>query len=190
MANDVKRGPNSIYLIRHAEKGVSGLRYDSSGRPNEHSLCVRGWQRAGALALLFSPPTGEPPWPLAKPFHIIAAGYGSTKHTRVHRPYQTVAPLAHRLSIDVIDGCERGDEAAVMMFIMGLEGDVLVCWEHCNLTKLIQQISIVNALDRPGTWPDPRFDLVWCFIHQTELPYLRYRFLSTSQSIFGDEPED
>src|SRR5262249_29589505 len=49
--------PEVVYIIRHAEKPLkppsSGV--DFEGGHNEHSLLPRGWQRSGALAVLFHP---------------------------------------------------------------------------------------------------------------------------------------
>ena len=50
--------PHKILVIRHGEKptplGPAGIKED--GREDDHSLVVRGWQRAGALASYFCYP--------------------------------------------------------------------------------------------------------------------------------------
>jgi len=57
----MKVSPEVIYIIRHGEKPVkppsSGVEFE--GALNEHSLLPRGWQRSGALAVLFHPDFGR-----------------------------------------------------------------------------------------------------------------------------------
>ena len=53
----------------------------------------------------------------------------------------------------------KGEEGALSAAILGLDGAVLVAWEH----KAIRAIAI--AIAGPGlvpqVWPDDRFDMVW-----------------------------
>ena len=50
--------PHKIMIIRHAEAPVPGQfkGVRQSGEDDEHSLIVRGWQRAGALIRFFRRP--------------------------------------------------------------------------------------------------------------------------------------
>src|SRR5262249_9633541 len=97
-----------VMLIRHAEKPVpAGTGSDSQapayngidefGDPDEHSLIPQGWQRAGALAGLFTSASG----PLPIPQFLFAPnqfGGGTSK-----RPYETITPLAAKLGL-IING--------------------------------------------------------------------------------------
>jgi hypothetical protein len=69
--------PAQIYLIRHGEKPADPptptappsppFGIDVDGNQDIHSLLPRGWQRSGALAVLFAPTTG----PLQAGLHMI-----------------------------------------------------------------------------------------------------------------------
>src|SRR5690349_15940597 len=91
-------------VIRHAEKpnsldgGVS-----PTGVRDKSSLSVKGWQRAGALAVLFSPSgiTAQPA--LAVPRYLFASVVSS------QRPVQTVVPLSRKLNLSITGG-RRGEE--------------------------------------------------------------------------------
>jgi hypothetical protein len=67
--------PQQIYVIRHGEKpadpvapspgeptppSVPPFGVDVDGNQSVHSLLPRGWQRSGALAVLFDPAVGAP----------------------------------------------------------------------------------------------------------------------------------
>jgi len=56
MANH-HEAPETIMFVRHGEKPGEGTRphgVDHHGEHDEHSLSVKGWTRAGALAGLFA----------------------------------------------------------------------------------------------------------------------------------------
>jgi hypothetical protein len=83
--------PRLIYIIRHAEKpnGPNGpIGIDIEGNPDPHSLVPRGWQRSGALGVLFTAGVGA----LVTPDHLICPDCRAT--TPVHRTYQTLLGLA------------------------------------------------------------------------------------------------
>lgn len=67
--------PEIIYIIRHGEKPADPplagpgqsppaperpFGVDEQGNQNLHSLLPRGWQRSGALTVLFDPAVGTP----------------------------------------------------------------------------------------------------------------------------------
>src|SRR5215468_4358005 len=102
MDSDAKAGPpKQIVLIRHGEKPIelslpAGSQtateppgatppapvYDPSGvdvhgMTNEDCLIPRGWERAGALAVLFDPMVGGLRSPLTAPKHLYSPKYGT-----------------------------------------------------------------------------------------------------------------
>jgi broad specificity phosphatase PhoE len=84
--------PKRIMFIRHAEKpgvGNNDRGVAADGEPDDESLTVRGWQRAGALIALFC---AEPEM---RPNTIFASGVG--QDTKSRRPAETVTPLVGAL---------------------------------------------------------------------------------------------
>jgi hypothetical protein len=110
-------GAAKIMLIRHADKpvpynaaqyaGVHNLGTEAGEAGTKH-LVTLGWERAGALVTLFSPPWGPTTPALATPGFLFASD-PDAKHDDdtsdegpSQRPYETRAALAAkpRLSID------------------------------------------------------------------------------------------
>lgn len=71
------------------------------------------------------------------------------------RPYDTVLPLSQELGLPVDTSCSRDDEKCVQNVIMSYNGtgNVLVCWEHSELTKLAEQLGDKKAPE----YPDNRY---------------------------------
>ena len=90
--------PDVIYIIRHAEKPLkpplSGV--DFQGSHDEHSLLPRGWQRSGALAVLFHPDRGPERARLRTPTVLVAPSWGHPGKTAAHRSYQTIQGLSEK----------------------------------------------------------------------------------------------
>lgn len=169
--------PSKIMIIRHGEKppnhpgktGPFDVQEDGQSGGGK-SLIVIGWQRAGALNAFFAPYKGAPTKKhIAKPDHIYAADpKGESK-----RPWETVVPLAAWLdyqqntpqfntSFDI-----GGGEPALVQSVLGLDGTVLICWEHDNIMPNIvgainKSVPISNYSSIPSAWPDV-FYLVWIF---------------------------
>jgi hypothetical protein len=82
--------PRLVYIIRHAKpgdaNGANGI--DIEGNPDPHSLVPRGWQRSGAIGVLFGGGAGA----LVTPDRLICPDYGAT--TTAHRRCQTLLGLA------------------------------------------------------------------------------------------------
>lgn len=89
--------PHKIMVIRQAEKPVPGQfkGVRQSGEDDEHSLIVRGWQRAGALIRFFMRPEYAA---IAVPTHLIGSSH--TDDTS-RRPHQTLLPLSHAMGLAV-----------------------------------------------------------------------------------------
>jgi hypothetical protein len=97
-----------IMIIRHAEKPYDdgkennlGVRMDGSS--SVESLAVRGWQRAGALALLFGSAALAQSRGLSVPQHLYASDPDKADKigSKSRRPKQTLIPLAQRLDFQI-----------------------------------------------------------------------------------------
>jgi hypothetical protein len=147
-----------IMFIRHAEKpGEPPCENDGgikeNGEADKESLTVRGWQRAGALAHLFS---SQLP---VRPNVIFASGIGDD--SKSHRPKQTVTPLAELLKMDINTNHLKNDLKPLIDDVIKQTGTVLVAWEHQLIPSLVGHLP--NAPTVPQKWPGDRFDIVWVF---------------------------
>jgi hypothetical protein len=153
-----------ILVIRHAEKpDGTHAGIDKNGAPDDESLIVRGWQRAGALPGLFGPSATLP-----KPDQIYASAAG--KHmtadgkigSKSKRPKETVSVLAAKLQMPIDDSFTKGQETALVGKITTLGGTTLVCWQHEAIPAIATAI-LGSSQGVPNPWPDDRFDVVWRF---------------------------
>jgi hypothetical protein len=177
--------PQKIMLIRHGEKPPklgppAGIKED--GREDDHSLVVRGWQRAGALTAYFCYPRDGaiacPNKVYAPPPHGKAGDHG--------RPYQTVHPVASKLNVDVDCRFTLDEEPQLVADVLRQSGVVLISWEHKRL-HLIANAILGDDATTPQTWPDERFDVVWIFDRDASGGY---RFDQRPQLLLaGDRPE-
>ena len=154
-------GPATIYLIRHGEKPPltgppAGI--DENGVPHEHSLIVRGWQRAGALAPYFAAGTvGPVPTHLfAPPRHGDAGDHG--------RPFETLMPLAAKLGVTIVTTFTLDRERELAAAIEAVDGIVLVAWEHKRIPRIAT--ALLGGAAVPD-WPDDRFDMTWVLARDT-----------------------
>lgn len=149
-------------FIRHGEKpsdhgAPHGINHQ--GEPDEHSLAVRGWMRAGGLAGLFSH-APMPSYPgVQTPERIVATK--PSADAKSHREINTANPIAQRLNLTVDSNVERGNEPQVCGDILNDPRATLVVWHHGELARLICTFPISNAADVPQQWPAERFDLIW-----------------------------
>lgn len=163
--------PERIVLIRHAEEPhpAGPLGVDEQGRPDGQSLSVRGWQRAGALAALFSGracqrrdgaiAAGGDPAPFSRPTALFAA----SDPGKSRRPLDTLRPLADvlRLPVHALPSEMPAQTAAQRM--LGFDGSLLVCWRHRTLAALLHALAGGRAgCELPSAWDEARYDLVWC----------------------------
>jgi hypothetical protein len=175
--NDMAGPPKKIMIIRHGEKPPKHPGKDGPFDVQENgesgggkSLIVAGWQRAGALNAFFAPADGTPPKKdVAKPDYIYAADPTGESQ----RPWETVVPLAAWLGY--AQGTPQfntnfdigGGEPGVIDSVLGLDGTVLICWEHDNIMPnmvgdLNAKVPISNYKSIANPWPNV-FDLVWVF---------------------------
>ena len=177
--------PQQILVIRHAEKPPPfgpphGIKED--GRLDNHSLVVRGWQRAGALVEYFATPRDaairRPTFVYAPPNLGVEGDHG--------RPHQTVSPVAARLGCEIDARFGLDAERDLVADVLTRSGIVLIAWEHKRIPHIADAI-LGDEKTAPQAWPDDRFDLVWVFDRR---PDGGYAFGQRPQLLLaGDRPE-
>lgn len=161
-------------IIRHGEShDAPGV--DAPDKPDKHSLDVRGWQRAGALARFFRPRDGATD---LTPDTIFASKIAAGSETK--RPQQTVAPLAALLELTVRADHTKTEPEAVMAQVMACHGIVLVAWEHSVIPKLVAALPD-SPPGVPAEWPKHRYDLVWIFDREAD----GWRFTEREQDVLA-----
>ena len=181
-----------IMIIRHAEKPYKdgkeenkGVRVDGSS--SEDSLAVRGWQRAGALSLLFGLVNIARSRGLSVPQHLYASDPekpdrgGSTSR----RSKQTLTPLAQRLALQICADWSKGQEAALCRDVLKQTGTVLISWSHEEIPEIAALIP-GGSIPQTQSWDDQRFDLVWVF---DRLPDGVYSFREAHQALLSGDLE-
>ena len=145
-----------IMFIRHAEKperAEKGVTPD--GEHDEHSLSVRGWTRAGALAALFANTRD----PLAQPARVIATAPSHSYKSKRER--DTALPTADRLGL-AIDSMEVPEDYGQLVDeIHSSSKPTLIVWHHGSIPAFVRSFPLVNPDQVPATWPEDRFDLIW-----------------------------
>jgi hypothetical protein len=155
----------TLLIIRHAEKpgeGFPGDGFTEAGEADDKSLVIRGWQRAGSWATLFGSGRGGADYPT--PSFIYAATPGDQpNHGPSRRPAETVSPLAAKLGLQVNSKYGQGAEGQLMGEVLGLSGNVLICWEHhAIIGGILPAIPSVSGR-MPQKWNGDRFDVVLRF---------------------------
>ena len=150
--------PARIMIIRHAEHH-SEPGVDIDGQGDEHSLTVRGWQRAGALVRLFGPDADS----ALRPDVIYASAVGPGSETR--RPQQTVEPLVDLMRERHASRYDRrflkADVEALVGDVLQGSGTVLIAWEHSRIPAIVA--ALPQAPPVPSEWPKHCYDLIWVF---------------------------
>ena len=185
--------PSKIMLIRHAEKPTANPPphgVNLQGDHDEKALSVRGWMRAGALAVLFAPANHSFQNPaLATPNVIYATSAPDDQSSA--RPVQTILPLVEKLGANVHTNftCPKGQEREMIASALKEDGVILICWEHNHIPDAAQHIplSVNNRARVPDKWDDARFDLIWVF--DTDEQGEGYIFSQVSEMVLaGDSP--
>lgn len=162
----------TILIIRHAEKpnkGWPGPGLDTNGVQDDESLVIRGCQRAGAWATLFSRGIENPDYP--QPAAIYAANPDAvTGEEPSRRPFETVTPLASRLGLVPDTTHAVSQETQLADSIVEQAGVVLIAWEHhaifgALVPAILGDQSITGI---PTKWHGERFDVVLRFDRQSE----------------------
>ncbi|HSB10808.1 MAG TPA: hypothetical protein VLM38_15070 [Blastocatellia bacterium] len=143
-----------MMLIRHAEKPPSNPPphgVNINGDHDKESLIVQGWQRAGALVVLFAPSVGPFQNPqIATPATIYASQIASGSSSE--RPQETVTPLIDKLGGSVTTNFTfpKGKEKDVAKSAMACSGVVLICWEHQDIPDIAKTLSDKPQQPEPG----------------------------------------
>lgn len=89
-----------------------------------------------------------------------------------------MTPLANSLNLTINDSISKTDAAGVAAAVKAYNGtgNVLVCWEHHELTDIAEAIGVENAPE----YPDDRFDIIWT----VESPYTEIDSV-TSEDVMG-----
>ena len=198
MTQTKKKAPK-IMIIRHAEKPAqppppNGV--DIGGNQNKDSLIPQGWQRAGALAVLFAPSKGPLQNPnLATPKFIYAAA--SPDPEEGNRPEQTVMPLVAKLQKSGVllapnFNFKKGKEETLVESAMSCDGVVLISWPHGRIPTLAGYIPLSKKSPPlpKGKWPSDRFDMVWVFDYDTGRGKGGYVFSQVPQLLLADDSSD
>ena len=176
--------PQRVMLIRHGEKpggAWPGPGLTDKGVEDKESLVIRGWQRAGALALFFR----APPAPLRRPERIYASHRDKMDGSKSRRPVQTVTALSELLKLDLLIDFTKGQETALAEALAPLTGDTLVCWQHETIPAIVAAIAGKNS-GAPSSWAPERFDLVWTLTRHG--PGEAWKFEQSLQSLLPGDP--
>lgn len=170
-------------FLRHAEKpDEHGQGVDQHGEADPHSLSVRGWTRAGALAALFdNVPAPHRPG-LARPARVLATK--PTHEYRSKRERDTAVPTAARLGVDVEDDFSHHDAEQAARSLLEDNRDALVVWHHGSMPALIAELPLADPSALPKAWPDDRFDLVWVLTRDVAGSY---DFSQVAQDLLADD---
>ena len=135
---------STVLLIRHAEKAL-----------DTKELTPAGEARAKAYVAYF-----QKDQILGRPLKLTAI-YSTTDSKKSHRTRATVEPVAAALGLTVDSHFENKDYA---LMVADLEAhhsgeDVLVCWHHGHIPKLLQALDADPAKLLPGgVWPEDKYD--------------------------------
>jgi hypothetical protein len=190
--------PAQIYVIRHGEKPADPptptaapsppFGIDVNGNQDIHSLLPRGWQRSGALAVLFAPTIGPPQAGLRTPTTLFSPDYGPPDKTQEHRTYQTIQGLSGRLNVPINSPFAEGQESALATAVVAdYTGVVLICWEHQHIPAIAAALPTVSGTQLPAAWPGDRFDVIWSFSLEAGASPTAYVFGQIPQQVLSGD---
>ncbi len=190
--------PAQIYIIRHGEKPAdpptpkapptAPFGVDIDGDQSIHSLLPRGWQRSGALTVLFAPAVGPPQAGLSTPSTLLSPDYGHPHKTQGHRTYQTIQGLSDRLGVKINSPVAEGHEPALARAVVAdYTGVVLICWEHHHIPAIAAGLPTVPGTQIPATWPGDRFDVIWSFTLAPDGSPAEYVFSQVPQQLLAGD---
>ncbi|KAK7223425.1 hypothetical protein V2G26_011428 [Clonostachys chloroleuca] len=131
----------TLYMIRHGEKPDDG----SIG------LSPEGEQRAQCLRTIFG---SSSQYNIG---YVIAQEYKESGKRK--RPYDTVAPVASDLGLEVDTSCDRDDSKCVKNLIKNYAGDgnILLCWQHGQMNNILEALGAEDI----ENYPEDRYDVIW-----------------------------
>lgn len=190
--------PAQIYVIRHGEKPADPptpvaaptppFGVDFGGNQSIHSLLPRGWQRSGALTVLFAPAIGPLQAGLLTPTTLFSPDYGKADKTQGHRTYQTIQGLSGRLAVPINSPFAEGQESALASAVIAdYTGVVLICWEHQHIPAIAAALPTVSGTQIPTAWPGDRFDVIWSFTLEPEASPSAYVFSQVPQQVLAGD---
>jgi hypothetical protein len=190
--------PAQIYIIRHGEKPADPptpaaapsppFGIDINGNQSIHSLLPRGWQRSGALAVLFAPAIGPLQAGLSTPITLFSPDYGKPDKTQGHRTYETIQGLSARLNVPIDSPFAEGQESALAAAVVAnYTGVVLICWEHQHIPAIAAALPAVSGTQIPAAWPGDRFDLIWSFRLEAGTSSTSYVFSQIPQQVLAGD---
>ena len=195
--------PDVIYVIRHGEKPADPapqapgqpspapappFGVNDQGIQDPHSLLPRGWQRSGALAVLFDPAAMPLPAGLLTPTALLSPSYGDPDKTTAHRTYQTIQGLSDRLGLPIASVFAEGQESQLAASVVSdYPGVVLICWEHRHIPALASSFPAITGTSIPQKWPGDRFDVIWTFTLVPGAAVVQYTFGQVPQQLLSGD---
>ena len=195
--------PDVIYIIRHGEKPADPppqaprqhspapappFGVNDQGIQDAHSLLPRGWQRSGALAVLFDPAAMPLPAGLLTPTALLSPSYGDPDKTTAHRTYQTIQGLSDRLGLPIASVFAEGQESQLAASVVSdYPGVVLICWEHRHIPALASSFPATAGTSIPQKWPGDRFDVIWTFTLVPGAAAVQYTFGQVPQQLLSGD---
>ncbi|EHK39616.1 uncharacterized protein TrAtP1_006887 [Trichoderma atroviride] len=131
----------NVYFIRHGEKPSDD---------DDPNLSAQGLERAQCLRTVFG---------ASSQYNIGYIIAEKPKSDSRLRPLDTVTPLAQDLGLTVDTSCGKTKSDCVADLVSGYNGsgNILICWEHSELTNIADAMGI----KKPPTYPDDSFNLIW-----------------------------
>ncbi len=197
--------PEIIYVIRHGEKPADPpataaeqtapmpgppFGVDFQGNQDAHSLLPQGWQRSGALAVLFDPALGPLQAGLRTPAALLSPSYGSPDKTAEHRTHETIQGLSDRLGLAIVSDFAEGSEPQLAASVVSsYSGVVLICWEHDHIPAIATSLPTVPGTVIPDPWPGDRFDVIWTFTLVPGSAPAQYTFGQIPQQLLSGDTD-
>jgi hypothetical protein len=198
MPSEKQTGATTIMVIRHAEKpdSYNGEQYFGVnatgtvfGKDAAKHLVTLGWERAGGLVSLFTPPWGAQNG-LDTPQFLYAAdpdgkneatnsGSGSKGEAPSRRSYETLTAVATKLRLQINTDYSKKQSEKMVEHALKQPGVVLICWQHEDIPRenadkqpgisqwILSKTGTASTLGVPRSWPTAngkaRYDLVFVF---------------------------
>ncbi len=148
-----------IMVIRHCEKPTDTHKgILTNGSESEHSLIVRGWQRAGALIPFFAPTGGGVAnTALARPAFLFATcpdAEGADSSDQSRREEETLTGLSEKLGVELNLGFGKGQEAEIAKAAIACNGPVLIAWDHTRSLSLRKRSLLTDRSRANGRVKD------------------------------------